>query len=191
MKGLPIVWRAIPRYPRYEVSNDGRVRSLENHPGKQRRVPRQMRPFCSAGYLRVGLSARANEYHNELIHRLVLEAFVGPPPEGYEAAHLDGDKQNNCLDNLAWKTPAENEADKRRHGTAAVGSRNGWATLTEADVARIRELHAAGANCALLGRLFGISRGHAHKIVTGAAWKHVQSPNGDNAQMRLPIGRTA
>ena len=48
---------------------------------------------------------------------LVVLAFLGPPPfPGAHAAHFDGDKLNNRLSNLRWASPAENEADKRRHG---------------------------------------------------------------------------
>ena len=49
------------------------------------------------------------------VHRLVLEAFVGPMPEAMETRHLDGNPANNCLDNLRYGTRAENEADKRLH----------------------------------------------------------------------------
>lgn len=47
---------------------------------------------------------------------MVLRAFVGEPPAGHECRHLDGDRQNNALDNLAWGTRAENVADTIRHG---------------------------------------------------------------------------
>jgi hypothetical protein len=49
----------------------------------------------------------------------VLEAFVGPAPSRrHEAAHKDGRKENNRLDNLEWKLKEHNEADKKLHGTA-------------------------------------------------------------------------
>ena len=50
------------------------------------------------------------------VHRLVLEAFVGPCPNGLEARHLDGNPANNNRNNLCWGTPAENTEDKRKHG---------------------------------------------------------------------------
>lgn len=53
-----------------------------------------------------------------LVHRVVLEAFVGPCPEGMECRHVDGNPANNRLDNLAWGTPKENFEDSARHGTA-------------------------------------------------------------------------
>jgi hypothetical protein len=53
-----------------------------------------------------------------------------------QCRHLDGNRSNNRLDNLAWGTPLENGADKARHGTAK-GERNGRAKLTAAKVRRI------------------------------------------------------
>lgn len=52
-----------------------------------------------------------------LIHHLVLEAFVGPRPQGCECRHLDGNPTNNILTNLVWGTHVENMRDRARHGT--------------------------------------------------------------------------
>lgn len=51
------------------------------------------------------------------VHRLVLEAFVGPCPFGMEGCHGDGDPFNNKLDNLRWDTHQANMHDGIRHGT--------------------------------------------------------------------------
>lgn len=53
------------------------------------------------------------------VHRLVLEAFVGPCPEGQQACHADDDKANNSLINLRWDSPSANAADMRRNGRNA------------------------------------------------------------------------
>lgn len=106
----------------YEVSDEGRVRSLPRetlagraglrlHPGKLiASFVRQERRFVNLfdGDKRATCTA----------HRLVLEAFVGPRPKGMECRHLDGDPANNRLGNLVWGTKIENETDKVRHGTA-------------------------------------------------------------------------
>ena len=74
-----------------------------------------------------------------LVHHLVLEAFVGKRPKGTEARHVnDRDPTNNRLDNLAWGTHRENEADKIRHGTSQHGERNAMCKLTDAQVNEIR-----------------------------------------------------
>ncbi len=63
------------------------------------------------GHLRVRI--RGSHYP---VHRLMLETFVGPRPEGYICRHLDGDPTNNHLSNLCWGTPRENYDDTIRHG---------------------------------------------------------------------------
>lgn len=51
------------------------------------------------------------------VHRLVLEAFVGPCPEGMTVGrHLDDDPNNNHISNLAWGTVSDNSKDKVRNG---------------------------------------------------------------------------
>jgi len=50
------------------------------------------------------------------VHRLVLLTFVGPPPEGCEGCHNDGNPANNDLTNLRWGTRSDNLYDRVRHG---------------------------------------------------------------------------
>lgn len=51
------------------------------------------------------------------VHRIVLEAWVGPCPAGLEGCHNDGDYTNNVLSNIRWDTRENNQLDKREHGT--------------------------------------------------------------------------
>jgi hypothetical protein len=67
------------------------------------------------GYLQVGIS-RCGKASSRYAHRLVLEAWVGPCPDGMESRHLDGDKQNNRIGNLRWGTHEENIEDNYRLG---------------------------------------------------------------------------
>lgn len=103
-------WRPIPGFSGYEVSDQGNVRSLK--PGKE--GPRL--PTVDRGYLRLGLSVEG-VVHKRGVHQLVALAFIGPVPEGCEVRHLDGDRANNTLANLAYGTSAENRADALLHGT--------------------------------------------------------------------------
>lgn len=105
-------WLPVAEFPAYEVSDQGRVRSK-----KTGRVLRPAR-INRVGHMQVKLFDGRNNQHGRLVHRLVLEAFVGACPVGMIARHVDErDPSNNALANLAWGTYAENEADKRRHGT--------------------------------------------------------------------------
>jgi hypothetical protein len=52
----------------------------------------------------------------QLVHRVVLETFVGSCPDGMECCHLDDVKTNNKLVNLRWDTHDANVVDKVRNG---------------------------------------------------------------------------
>jgi hypothetical protein len=47
---------------------------------------------------------------------MVLEAFVGPSPEGMEACHRDDVPANNHLSNLRWDTHRANLREASRNG---------------------------------------------------------------------------
>lgn len=116
-------WRPVVGFEGiYEVSDHGRVRSLDrmvaSHSGLQRQAPgRVLRPWKSnrGDYPKVGLSAPTG-FRKEFIHVLVLEAFVGPRPEGLVCCHNDGDSSNNRLSNLRWDTYSANNHDLVKHG---------------------------------------------------------------------------
>lgn len=101
----------------YEVSSAGSVRSLDRLDSqgnriKGRELSADARP---SGHLRATLSQQGKTYRF-WVHRLVLEAFVGPRNAGQEACHYDGNPQNNRVENLRWDTKSANARDRIRHG---------------------------------------------------------------------------
>lgn len=112
-------WLPIPGFEGvYEVSDLGRVKSLARAGGDGRTLKtRILRGRAQAsGHLSIGLGLPGGQRRNALVHRLVLTAFVGPPPDGMHALHGDGNPANNSLENLRWGTPSENSLDAVRHG---------------------------------------------------------------------------
>lgn len=121
-------WAPIAGYEgSYEVSDQGRVRSLDRtitvvRPGEAPRCYVRRGQVLKQGtvkgrnhrYLRVSLST--DERHAK-VHLLVLTTFAGPRPEGLMGCHVNGDRQDNRLANLYWGTNSDNEFDKVRHGT--------------------------------------------------------------------------
>ena len=105
----------------YEVSDLGNVRSLPRLVVDRIRTRRlsgrlkKLTPTCY-GYRAVTFN-RSGEVVQYKVHRLVLEAFVGPCPPGEEARHLNGIRHDNRLANLAWGTRIENNFDRVLHGT--------------------------------------------------------------------------
>lgn len=98
---------------------------------------------------------------------------MGARPAGYVCRHLDGDKTNNALENLAWGTPAENGADKVRLGESCPGERNGRARLTTADVRAIRAAPTAYGLAPRLAAQYGVAVVTIHKIRQRKIWRGV------------------
>ncbi len=137
-------WKSIVGWDgRYEVSDKGRVRSL-CHKGKPRISPAILTiANDSRGYCAVSL-CQDSKVTRKLVHRVVLEAFVGPCPEGKECGHLNGNPLHNYLSNLAWVTKAENAAHRDMHGTTSRGEDRPLAVFTEVEVRAFRGLLALG-----------------------------------------------
>lgn len=170
-------WREIEGWPGYEVSDLGRVRSWKQR-GKVRRTwvidrtvtPRVLKHDIRNGYPSVLLVSIEHGRSWKSIHRLVLTAFVGPMPTTTHAAHGDGVKTNNRLSNLRWATPAENSADKAKHGTRQNGARAGTAKLTWEAVAEIRARRASGEGLPSVARRFGVCVNTVTNITSGKTW---------------------
>jgi hypothetical protein len=111
---------------RYEVSNMGNVRAIWYRTRGGNRwaydPPRTLSPSPNkVGYRNLTSLVYADGSSRiKGIHVLVLEAFVGPRPDGMQAAHENGKAGDDRLENLSWKTPLENAADKIRHGTVPL-----------------------------------------------------------------------
>ena len=167
------IWKEIPSFDgMYEVSSEGRIRSYNSRGGRQQHfyiIKGYARPN---GYLETLLSKDHKTYH-VLVHRMILLAFRGPAPDGMECAHLDGNKHNNRINNLAWVTPQENCAHKEIHGTSPKGKRNPKAILVEEDIPIIRKRLQAGEFARVIAFDFGVSGATISDIKIGRRWKHV------------------
>ena len=102
----------------YEVSDMGRVRGRERADsiGRPLSGKNLAQNVTRRGYKTVCL-CRDGIRSTKRVHRLVLEAFVGPCPEGMERLHWDDVPSNNHLSNLRYGTKLENAADKLRNHT--------------------------------------------------------------------------
>jgi len=178
----PVVYKDVPGYIGYRVGDDGSVWTCRMKGCIADRVnPGKWRPLRSVpdkeGYQTIILS-RDGKVRGLKVHRLVLEAFVGPCPDGHECRHLNGIPGDNRLANLRWGTHVENESDKRAHGTVTQvylkGVRNGRAKLTERDVLAIRELRSSGHTLMAIAPLFGVTYSTVQAIVARKKWGHIR-----------------
>jgi hypothetical protein len=119
-------WLPVPDYPGYEVSDRGRVRSLDREVRSRWGTPKTLKGKILSQTM-VGGSEDVGRYPacvlyrdgkrwQVMVHVLVLMVFVGPRPDGAWGCHRDDDPTNNYLGNLYWGTPSENVFDKVRNG---------------------------------------------------------------------------
>lgn len=157
-----VEWRDIPSLPGYQASSDGEIRGPD---GVIRKLQRQSR-----GYPLLVVSYMA--------HRLVCEAFHGPPCNGGLALHgPDHSRDNIRPDNLRWGSQQDNSDDMIEAGRAVFlkGEDHGRAILTWEHVRRVRELYDAGGMAKALWREFGQPLGihyqAYYKMLTRKTWK--------------------
>ncbi len=98
-------WKDIEDFEGYQISNLGRVKSLNYHRTKRERILQQN--INKVGYCVVHL-CKNGKCHTFAVHRLVAIAFIANPNEKPQVNHLDECKTNNCVENLEWATAKEN-----------------------------------------------------------------------------------
>lgn len=116
-------WLPIPEFPNYEVSDDGQVRSVSrtiiDRNGKARKFTGRvlrLQDYTGRGYMYAPLCIDG-KLTPQKRSRLMLMAFVGPPPyPGAHARHLNDVQTDDRLENLAWGSAADNGDDAVRNG---------------------------------------------------------------------------
>lgn len=172
-------WKAIDWAPGYEVSDQGRVRSLD------RPVPvvaNTKDKKCRSAHTKIqkgkilkpgiGRYARVNINGKQCsVHALVAAAFIGPCPEGCVVLHGPGGALDNTLENLSYGTLSQNNGiDRWRDGTIPAGSRHGASKLTEDQVLDIKRRSLNGESRASLAREYNVRPENVSHIVLGRTW---------------------
>lgn len=173
-------WRPIKGYEGfYEVSNLGRVRSLDreivrNDERKQFYHGITLKNIITKiGYAAVFL-CKNNKYTLSHIHRVVATAFIPNPQSLPQVNHIDGNKQNNHVDNLEWCTAKQNTIHAFNTGLIKSGAKHHASKLTFEQVQKIRNeyipydrLHGGVA----LSKKYGVSPETINKIIHNKTYK--------------------
>lgn len=150
----------------YYVTDTGHIWSEQSHKMMAESLDKD-------GYVKVSLRSEdlpLKRCHRYSVHRLIMENFY--PFEGmenYQVNHIDGNKQNNALDNLEWVTCEENIHHAINHGLRA--EINGAAKLTSAQVIEIYKRSHEGERNIDLGQEFGVHPDTIGKIRNKKIWK--------------------
>jgi hypothetical protein len=142
----------------YAVTSLGEVYSLK---GIEPRL-RALSTNAAAGYLSVNLT-KAGKQKTCKVHKLVAEAFLGPPPfDGAHIRHIDSDPKNNAVDNLAWGSQLDNMQDRTNAGRGLKGRK--VRRLTEGQKQEIREDKELGLTYAQIMDKHEVSLGTVHRL---------------------------
>jgi hypothetical protein len=171
-------WKPVKGYEGlYEVSNHGRVRSLDRREemknGRKRFYKgKLLKPMKDRrGYLYVDLK-KDGQRKLHRIHRLVAEAFLLNPDNLPVVNHRDGNKENNHYSNLEWCTSSQNNKHAYDMGLRVKGDKHPWAKLTQAEIDYIRKVYKPyDKECGrrALARKFGVCEQTIYFIVNRKA----------------------
>ena len=150
------LWKEWPQDPRILVSNKGNVVSCKRGSWTPLKVS-----HTSNGYQRVS----AAHGSTRRVHRMVAETWIDNPNPNYhtQVNHINGNKDDNRVENLEWVTPSEN-------------MRHAWRTgLTEGRRTPIRivetgEIFESLSECA---RRIGGSAGNISECLSGKRLTHL------------------
>lgn len=177
----PIEFRTLEAFPGYRFGSDGSVWSCLARSGSCAYVEteswrKKTLTTSSRGYLIVTLRDSGGIIRRCcIVHRLILEAFVGPCPPGMEGCHNDGNRSNCALFNLRWDTRKANHYDKTIHGTMPVGAKHPRpaARVTQEQVLAIRAAHSHGTPQVALAKAYGIGPQAINAIIKRRSWQWI------------------
>jgi hypothetical protein len=163
------VWKPCIGYEwNYEVSNLGRVRSIGKGIVLKTKIDR-------GGYETIpSMYAVDRSVKSVKVHRLVAQAFIPNPRNVSQVNHKDGNKLNNCVENLEWCTHQENFYHAKTNGLRPKGEAHGRHKLTQSNVDYIRSVYRKGdlvfgANA--LARKFNVTPRVVYLIIHNEIWR--------------------
>lgn len=168
-------WRDIPGYEGfYKISDAGEIWSIDDPARHNPKGGLLKFDKSSHGYPRIYLYKPPGRKRFQ-VHRLVMLAFVGPPPPKHEVNHKNGIHDDARLENLEYVTKSQNQ----RHSYDVLknvinnGSEHGMSKLTEADIRPIREARKSGESLQAIANRYGVNVPSISLIVNGKTWRHV------------------
>ena len=170
------IWKSVQGFEgRYEVSNLGRLRSLDRtsvyKDGRVANIKGTMikGAITKDGYLVVALNSSCRRY----IHRIVAETFFGKPEFRDTVNHKNGNKIDNRVDNLEYNSFKENNEHARNNGlNSQHAEKCNLTKFSEQLVSALKAVSAEyNASNKKLAEIFGMSTTHVSDILSGKTRK--------------------
>lgn len=142
------VLRKIPGFSGYMASEDGRIFSVK----RSKHDPVELRPITKKGYLVLRLRSDDGRLVERPLHRLVAMAFYGDGGDQL-VRHLDDNRMNNHLSNLAYGSNIDNVLDALRNGRI---KRLGLSIMDEITIDWFKQMWAMQTSINRIAFIFGV-----------------------------------
>ena len=96
------IGKRVEGFENYLVSSDGEFYCIKND-----KILKQPKHFTKRGYIQVKLR-KNNKVYSRLLHRLVAQSFLLSVDNKMDVIHLNGNKEDNRVENLGWCTGKDN-----------------------------------------------------------------------------------
>lgn len=173
------VWRVIDEHPNYQISNLGNVYST-----KQNKVLKAC--INSSNYKKYILNGK-----NVYAHRLVANAFI-PNPNGFpEVNHKNGNKWDNCVDNLEWVTKSENALHAFKNGLRTIDGYTRYKVaqsthkFSAQDIEDIKTLYEDGYTKKQIAEKYNCSDSIICNIINGNTYIQIDLTSYDVAKLTI------
>lgn len=165
----------------YEIDEMGNVYSLP----RLKRTPttkfmskeKKLKPYKNCwGYMLVDMRKDGKRFI-KCVHRLVAETFIPNMNNKTQVNHIDGNKENNCVDNLEWVTCSENQYHAFEIGLKPKNFNHPFSKFTKEDILYIRnnyQKNKKGFGIRTLARKYGVCDSTIRQIVVGITYKNIK-----------------
>lgn len=173
------IWKKIPGFSLYEVSNYGEIKTFN---WKNQGLERIMKPALDAnGYLRTVLKRDSDgKLVTIKVHRMVAIAFIENPMNKPSVNHINGIRNDNRVINLEWVTQKENTLHSFKIGISSnKGEKNSCATLTDKEAKEILDSYEfgkkgkKGVTKKQLAEKYNTTFAVIKRLIQRKSWKHL------------------
>ncbi len=159
-------WKEHKEFPNYLFSNTGKIHSLY--------VNRVMKLHPDgSGYLHTGLVDKKGERKTKKVHRLVAELFIKNAKKKPCVNHINGNKENNRVENLEWCTYSENNNHAYNLRLNHSGQDHTNSKLKNKDIQEIKAERKKGTKFKEIAKRFKVSTTTIYKVVNNTRYVRI------------------